>query len=105
MAHWFSVAAMYMNPSALIARPWGWTNRVHVFDAGAVSIDYGLATGSPWQLQKDLLDRPVDMCFTLFAKQEWPENSRTESNSATMCKKNGRYRIRTCDLTGVIRAL
>lgn len=68
--YWFSVTPVYNDLVSPVAYPWGWTTRRHEFETGANRIDYPPATRPQWRLLLDPLDRPFDMCFTLFTKPE-----------------------------------
>ncbi len=64
--YWFSVAAVYADPLPQIVHPWGWTDHVHSFEAGALAIDCAEPAPAPWRALRDPQDRPVDMSFGLF---------------------------------------
>jgi hypothetical protein len=68
--YWFSIMAVYKGAAMdTIMYPWAWTNHRYAFGSTALGLVF---TDQGTQLNHlyDQADERIDMCFTLFTKQE-----------------------------------
>jgi hypothetical protein len=63
---WFSVTAVYKEPTTNLPYRWGWTNHPHTFENCALAEQPGSGVPLIRQQLRDQTDAPIDMSFTLY---------------------------------------